>query len=162
MLGQRGDVFGMFAQRWNGNGNNVEAVKQIGPKGLLARTFLQIFIGGGEKPHVNFDRASSADAHEFSFLQNAQQLGLQDGRKLANFIEKNRAAFGNFQKSLFLSNGTGEGALFVAKQFTLQQSFGEGSTVQGYERLSFSGAIVVNRAGGQFFAGTAFTANQYG
>src|ERR1700686_787769 len=71
MLGKCGDVFGMFAQRWNGNGNNVEAVKQIGAKRLLTRAFLQVFIGGSEKPDVNFDWTSATHAYEFSFLQDA-------------------------------------------------------------------------------------------
>src|ERR1700732_127664 len=162
MLRQCGDVFGMFAQRGNGDGKDVEAVKQVRAKGLLARGLLQIFIGGSEKPDVNLNRTSAAHAHEFSFLQNTQQLGLKDGRKLANFIQKNGAAFGNFEKSFFLGNGAGECALFVAKQFALQQSFGKGGAVQGYKRLSFSRAVVVNGAGGQLLAGTALAANQYG
>src|ERR1700730_5478313 len=160
MFCQRRDVFGVFAQRRNGDGNNVEAVKQVGAEGLLARGLLQISIGRGEEPDVDFNRAGTSHAHEFSFLQNAQQLGLEDGRKLANFVEENGAAFGNFEKSFFLGNGAGECALFVAKQFALQQSFGKGGTVQSYERLRSSWAIVVNGAGGQLFAGAALAANQ--
>src|ERR1700730_1896180 len=162
MFCQRRDVFGVFAQRRNGDGNNVEAVKQVGAKGLLARGLLQISIGRGQEPDVDFNRAGASHAHEFSFLQNAQQLGLENGRKLADVVEENGAAFGNFEKSFFLGNGAGEGALFVAKQFALQQSFGKGGAVQGYKQLSFSRAVVVNGAGGQLLAGTALAANQYG
>jgi hypothetical protein len=47
-------------------------VKEIGAKGLFARAFLQVFIGGGEKPHVDFYGTGAANAYKFPLLQNAQ------------------------------------------------------------------------------------------
>src|ERR1700680_2198415 len=102
----------MFAQRWNRDRNNVEPVKQISPKHVLAHAILQVLVGSRQKPHVNFNRPRATNANKFFVLQDRHPLGLQDRRKFADFIQKNSAALGNFQKSLFLGNCASERVLF--------------------------------------------------
>ena len=61
------------------------------------------------------EAARAANADEFAFLEDAEQLGLKNQREFANFIEENSAALGDFEKSFFLIDGAGEGAFFVAE-----------------------------------------------
>ena len=100
----------MLAQAGQGDGNNVEAVKQVGAKSSFARTFLQVFVGRVQKSYVDLDGTGAANPHKFAFLENTQQLGLQDQGEFANLIEKNGAALGNLEKPFFLIDGAGKGA----------------------------------------------------
>src|ERR1700746_104640 len=98
----------MVTQGGYRDGNNVEPVKQVSAKFFLAHAFLQVLVGRGQKSYVDFNGPGTANAPKFPLLQNSQQLGLQEERKFPNFIQKNRPAFGDFQKTLFLTEGAGE------------------------------------------------------
>jgi hypothetical protein len=50
--------------------------------------------GSSNHPNIGLDGSNSTDTLEFVFLQNTQQSDLRLGRKLSNFIEKDRASFG--------------------------------------------------------------------
>src|ERR1700747_2479873 len=105
----------MITQGGYSDGNNVEPVKQVSAKFFLAHAFLQVLVGRGQKSYVDLDGPGPANAHKFPFLQNSQQLGLQEERKFPDFVQKNRAAFGDFQKTLFLTKGAGERPFLMAK-----------------------------------------------
>src|SRR4029077_10106197 len=108
------------------------------------------------------DRPGATDAHKLPFLQHPQKFGLQNERQLSNFIKKNRSAFSHFQKTLFLSNGAGESAFFVAEEFTFQQRLGDGRAIEGNVRLILSQAVLVDGGGRQFLAGSTLAVNQNG
>src|SRR5580693_8850791 len=120
----------MLAERRQRDGNNVEAVEEVGAKLFFADGFLKIAVGGSEKADVDLDGASTADTNEFAFLQDAEKLRLQNWGKFAHFIEEQRSAFGDFNQSFFLGKGSGEGALLVSKQFALEQGFGQRGAIQ--------------------------------
>ncbi len=72
--------------------DHIQAViKVLAEDSGLNRGF-QIPISRGNQPDVHTDRARAANALEFPFLQNPQQLGLKAGGKLTHFIQKQRAA----------------------------------------------------------------------
>src|SRR6266403_5086501 len=135
----------MITQGGYGDGNNVEAVKQVSAKFFLAHALVQVLVGRGQKSYVDFDGPGPANAHKFPFLQDSQQLGLQEERKFTDFVQKNRAAFGDFQKTLFLTEGASERTFLMTKQFALQQSLRQRRAIQRHIRLVFSRAILVNR-----------------
>ena len=70
----------------------------------------------------------------------AQQLGLQAGVHLADFVEQQGAAVGLLELADAAGDGAGEGALLVAEQFGFQQVLGDGGAVDGDERLVARGA----------------------
>ena len=53
----------------------------------------------------------------------------------------------NFEPADSLPDGSGEGALFVPEQFTLQQPGGNSGAIQLDERLRSARAEFMNRAG---------------
>ena len=58
----------MFAQAGDGDGNNVESVKQVSAEFFLAYALLQVLVGRCQESHVDFDGPRPANAHEFPLL----------------------------------------------------------------------------------------------
>ena len=75
-------------------------------------------------------RARTAQPLEFPLLQDAQQLGLQLQRDLADLIQKHRAAIGQLESPDALRDRAGEGALLMPEQFAFEQSGGNGRAIQ--------------------------------
>ncbi len=134
---------------------DIEAVEKILAKAALLDFFFQIAIGRGDQADVQLDGARSAHALEFTLLQHAQQLGLQQGRQLADFVQENRAALGDFELAFFLGDGAGERAFFVAEQLAFEQVFGQRGAVDGHARLVGAAAVAMDGARHQFLAGSA-------
>ena len=49
-------------------------------------------MGGADHPHVDLDLLAAAEALDHPLLQEAQQLGLQAERQVADLVEEQRAA----------------------------------------------------------------------
>ena len=86
---------------------------------------LKVPIGGGYDPDIDLSGSGAADRHEFSFLQDPQQFGLDDGRQFADLVKEGRAAVGQLKQTVLVGNGAGEGSLDMAEQFAFQQAFPE-------------------------------------
>jgi hypothetical protein len=54
----------------------------------------QILVARRHDPDVGLDRGTAADGGVFALLQHAQQPCLRFHRHVADFVEKQRAAFG--------------------------------------------------------------------
>ena len=78
-------------------------------------------MGGRDQPHVGPDRLVAADALEGLLLEQAQDLGLQGQRHVADLVEEQRAAVALLELADAAAVGAGEGALLVAEQLALQQ-----------------------------------------
>ena len=78
-------------------------------------------MGGRDQPHVGLDRLVAADALERLLLQDAQDLGLQRQRHVADFVEEQGAAVALLELADAAAVGAGEGALLVPEQLALQQ-----------------------------------------
>ena len=63
----------------------------------------------------------AADAPEGLLLEEAEQLGLERGRHLADLVEEDRAAVGLLEEAPLLLLGVGEGAALVAEELALEQ-----------------------------------------
>src|ERR1700722_5194977 len=87
-------------------------------------------------------------------LQDAQQLGLEVKRQLADFVKERGAAIGHLDQAGLGGCGTGESAFDVAEQLTLHERADQGGTIDGNE-----GAYRLNlmyRARDYFLASTCF------
>ena len=115
----------------------------------------QIAVGGGDDPHVYADGLGPPDPFKFAFLQKSQQLGLKLRGNIPDFIEKHRAAVGQFHLAFFQLQGAGKRSLFMAEKLALQQFLRQSDTVDRDERLVFSVAPVMDRAGKYLFARSA-------
>ena len=159
---QRQNVFFAVAQRRNKNGNDRQPVIEILAELLFAHGFFQIAIGGCDHAHIHLHIANAANAPDHLVFQHAQQFGLQQRRKLANFVEKQRASVRRLEQALLHLLGVGERAFFVAEKFGFHQRLGNRGAVDGDERFVLAGTFIVNGLGDEVFAGAAFALNQNG
>src|SRR5712664_84522 len=137
-------------------------MEQVGAESAFADGFLQILVSCCQEADVEPDSPGAADADEFALLKDAQQLGLQRQRKLADFVEEDASAFGDFQQPFLLTDGAGECPLLVPEQLTFQKRFCQCGAIQGHKRLILAGAILMNRASSELLARATFAANQDG
>ena len=108
--------------------------------------------------HLNISHA--ADTPDELVFQHAQELCLQQRRKFANFVQKQRALVGHFEQTLLHGLGIGERPALVAKQFRLHQRLGNRGTIDGHKRFVFPRALIMNGLRHQVFACPAFPLNQ--
>src|SRR5712692_10721859 len=106
------------------------------------------------------DDPIAADRAVLALLEDAQELGLQIRRHLANLIEQQRAAFGHLEEALLVRRRAGEGALLVAEELGLDQVLRDRRTVDFDEGTLGSLAVVVERVGYRLLAGAIFPLNQ--
>ena len=91
------DVFRTFAERRNADRNDVQAIEQILAEQTLGDQLPKIAIGRGDDPDIGADRCPAADGHIFPALQHAQKPRLRLKRHVADFVQKQSAAFGLFE-----------------------------------------------------------------
>ena len=101
---------------------------------------------------------SEPDRAELLLLQDAQQLGLQVERQLADFVKEGGAAIGHFDQAGLGGDGAGEGAFHVAEQLALHERADQGGTIDGNERAY--GLNLMYRARDYFLASTSFAEQQ--
>ena len=104
---------------------NVEAIKKIRAKLAFFNQLLKILIGGCDTPEIDLDRLRAAHANDFVLLQNAQKIGLCLKADIADFIEKNSAAFRDLELALLAILRAGKCALLVAEEFAFEKRFGQ-------------------------------------
>ena len=112
--------------------------------------------------HVDLDLVASADPLDHSLLQEAQNLHLQRERKIADFVQHQRAAIGRLDLADRLPRGAGEGALFVAEQLAFEQVVGNGGAIDGDEALAAPRRQVVHGAREELLARAALAEQQDG
>ena len=122
----------------------------------------QIAVRRRNHANVDIDIADTADAAYLLFLQGPQDLCLKRYVELADLIQKKRAVMGDLKKALFVSDGPGKRAFFVAEKLGFEQVFVDRGAVDGLKSLARTQAVGVNRAGDQLFSGAAFAAYQDG
>ncbi|MCY1291392.1 hypothetical protein D9M70_405780 [compost metagenome] len=105
--------------------------------------------------------AVGAHAHESAGLQHAQQLDLQLGRHLGDFVEEQGAAVGAFEVALVLAVGPGKAAALVAEHLALDQRGRDRAAIDREERLAAPRRQLVHGLRGQLLAGAAFADQQH-
>ena len=162
MLHQAWNVFAAFGQLGQVHANDIQAVEQIFSEVAGLYQIFQVLMGCGDDADIHFDGGGAAYPVKLAIGQHPQQSSLSVGGHVADFIQKQGAAVGLFKAALAGGPGAGEGAFFVAEQFGFNKVFRNCRHVQGDERVSCSGAVIVQGLGHQFFTGAALTVDQYG
>ena len=161
MFGQQHDVVAALAQRRQLERHDVEPEVQIFAKPLRPHEFGQLLVRGGQHADVGVNRSAAADADDCFFFQHAEQFGLAGEAHVADFVEEQRAAGGQFEFAGARFVGVGERAFFVAEEFAFEQRFGERGAVHGDERVLAAAAAEVDRPGDDFLAGAVFAEDQH-
>ena len=94
---------------------------------------MQVPVRCGNDPDINPDRVLAPDPVDFLFLQHPQQLGLQDGRHLADFIQQQGAPMGQFELARLGGRGSGKRSLLESEQLALQQILGKGRAIDRHK-----------------------------
>src|SRR6266481_2602685 len=162
VLDQQGNVFSSFSQCRNFNRKDVEPVKQVVPEHTRSDGSLQIAVRSGNHPDISSDRPSSTNTFEFMFLQNTQESDLCLGRKLSDFIEEDRASFGQLKAPQTPLSRPREGALLMAEQFRCDQVAWNCGAVNTDKRSRGTLRAFVDGTCDQFFARPRFAGDQNG
>ena len=161
VLGQRQDVLGAVAQRRQVDVDDVQPVEQVLAEAAVRQALFQILVGGGDDAHVDLLAARRPQRPDLALLQDAQQLGLQRGRQLADLVEEQGAAVGLDEQAGAIRARVGERAALVAEQLALQQRVGDGGAVDGDERAFAARAVEVERLRHQLLAGARLAGDQH-
>ncbi len=148
-----GNVIRPFAQGGHADAHDIQPVIQILAEGLGFDHRFQVLVGRGQNADIDANRFRSAHPLDFSLLQDAQNLGLRGQGHVADFVQEDGASVAELEFSQTLAGGPGERALFVAKQFTLDQIVGNRCAVDGDERLGGPMTVFPDRASNEFLAG---------
>ena len=93
-VGEQRDVAFALAQRRQHHRHHADAVIEVGAKFVLGDRIFEVPVGRRHQPDIDLDGLVAADALELALLQDAQQLGLERRRDLADLVEEQRAAVG--------------------------------------------------------------------
>src|SRR5262249_28592098 len=155
MLDQQRQILEPLTQGRQLDREHAQAIVQIVPKRAFFDGPFQVVIRRRQKANVRGDGLIAADALETLFLQDAQELGLRQGRHVADLVEEQRAAGALLELADAFAFGAGEGAFLVAEKFAFQERFRNGGTIDGEKRPFGTPAVAVDRAGDEFLAGAA-------
>src|SRR5581483_5474982 len=147
------DIVTAFAQGRHANREYTEAVEEIATELTIGDELVQVAIGGGDESHVHVHGLVAAQPLELLLLENAQELGLEFERNVADFVEEQGAAVGEFEPSEFTGHRAGEGAPLVAKEFAFDKAHGNGAAVHLDEGPALRGTETMEGTGHQFFSG---------
>ena len=88
MLRKQRNVGWPLAQRRQCQAGDVESMIEIGAEASGRHALGERPVGGGDDPHRDLARDRLAQAPDHAFLQDAQQVGLQVGRHVADLVEE--------------------------------------------------------------------------
>src|SRR5882757_6731055 len=159
---QQGEIFGTLAERGNLNGENIQAVIEVAAKGALGNAFRKILIRGGDHADVHALRAIAAEPFEFLLLQHTKKLRLKFEGKVADFVEEERAAVGEFEAADFLIDGPGERAALVAEKLGFEKAAGNGGAIDFNEGAIAARTEIMDGAGEELLAGAGFAEQEDG
>src|SRR5262245_32800196 len=132
---QKLNVVFAFAERRDPDIDDVEPVEQVLPESLFLHFFLQVLVGRGENPNIGVDGPGSTEALELLILKNAQQLHLNSGRDLADFIQEKCSPMSQFEPTFLTSVRAGERTFFMPEKFRFEKRLREGSAADFYQRF---------------------------
>src|SRR5262249_61684734 len=80
-------------------GSPRESIEEVGAKAPLLDLDLEIPVGAGQDPDVDFDGLIGADRGHASLFDDPKQLRLEVKRHLPDLVEEQRAATGPLKES---------------------------------------------------------------
>src|SRR5215471_7902620 len=154
------DIIRALTQWRHQDGKNVESVEQIAAELALRDRLAEITVGRGNHTNINPDRGAAANALELLFLEHAQQLDLYVRWKLADLVEEDRTAVGQFESSHALVRGPGKSALLVAEEFAFDKTGREHGAVDLDQWPVTAGTSGMYRTCNQLLTGSSLAQDQ--
>ncbi len=161
MLCQRQDVARPLAQRRQGQREDIQAIEQVFAETPRRDFFTQVSVRRRQHAHVELNHVATAEAFDLTFLQHAQQLGLQRQAHLGDLVEQQRTALCLFELAGTGTYRTGEGAFLVAEQYRLEHVVRDRCAVDRNKGAVCTVRARMDIARQDFFAGTRLTADHH-
>ena len=155
------DVFASLAQRRERNREDAQPIVQVVAEGAVGDRLAQIPVRGRNDAHVHLLGGRRADALEAPFLQDAQQLGLEIERQIADFVEKQRPAMGQLESALARGDRARERAARVAEELAFDQRRRQRRAVDDDQRVAAPRPVHVDRAREQLLARAGLSQEQH-
>ncbi len=159
---QERDVFGALAERGDLDGKNIQAVVEVTAEGALGDALRKIHVGGGDDADVHALRAIAAEPLEFLLLKHAKKFRLKFEGKVADFVEEERAAVGEFEAADFLADGAGERSALVAEELGFEKTARNCGAINFDEGATAARTEIMDGAGEELFAGAGFAEEKDG
>jgi len=160
VIDQQWNILFPLSQRRKMNGKYLEAIIKIIPEVSPADEIVKILLGCGDNPYIDSASFGFSNPLYLPLLQHPQEFHLNKGADFADFIQKDGAAIRLLKSTRAITMGSCKCPPHVAEQFAFKQRFRECRTINDHHWFSDAFAVVMNRSGHQFFAGTAFTLNE--
>lgn len=119
-------------------------------------------MGGADEPEIHCDRGFAAQALQPMFLQHTQQLGLHRQRHVADFVQEQGAALRLLEVAAPGLGRAGEGALFVAEQFGLDQALRNRRAIDRDEGRLAAGGMLMEHARHMLLADPGLAGDEQG
>src|SRR4029453_11987780 len=91
-----------LAQGRNVERDHLQAIEEVGAETPFLDFLLQVTVGGANDAYADMDVRSAAQAAELHALEDAQELHLNSEAHLADLVQEQRSAVGEFQETLLL------------------------------------------------------------
>ena len=101
MLRQCGDVISPFAERRYGDGEYIQAVKQVLAEQFVSHCFFNILVGCGHDANIDLDGLASTHALDHLLLEDAEEFCLERQVHIADLIKEHRTLVHKLQLAEF-------------------------------------------------------------
>ena len=135
---------------------HVQAEIEILAKLAVRDGLFGVLVGGREHAHIHRRFGLTAQPPDLAVLEHAQQLGLRGRGHFADFVQKQRAAVGQFKAADAPLGGARESSPLVAEDFALHERFRNGGAIDGHKRPVGARRKLVERARQDLLAGCPF------
>ena len=161
MAHQHRYVLSSFPEGRSSQGNNVQAIIQIGAKGLVAHGLAKVAIRRRDNAGRHGSVLVVTDSTQHPFLEDAEQFCLHKEREVPYFVEEQRSIMGVLEMPHPVP-GIRESSLCGAEKLGLEELFRDGPAVNGDKGTGLSGRKRVDRPGDKFLPGSTFAAYKDG
>ena len=115
----------------------------------------------GNNPHICLDQLTAAHAVETAVGQHPQQARLHFHRHVADFVQKEGAAFGLFKPAVLQAVCARKRPAFMAEKFAFQEFPRNGGRIDRHIGRVLSRRMLMQGPRHHFFAGAGFSGNQH-
>ncbi len=161
-LGERRDIRLAIAERRHHQPDDVDAVVEVLAERPVVDHGREITIGRGHDPNVRRPRDDVTEWLVLPLLQQPQELDLDRGRQVADFVDEQGSALGRLHPPGLVPVGAGERAFAVAEKLRLEKRLRQGGAI---DRDHGSVALIarpVDGVGQQPLARSALPLDQHG
>jgi hypothetical protein len=138
---EQAEILSALAQGWHLE-PAAEAIEELGAKPAVVDPLLEIALGCRHDAQIDAELGRAADRPQRLLLEHPQELALQRGWEVTDFVEEQRAPGRRCDQPVATAGRAGERAADVTEQLALEARFRQTCTVDRHERPAATGQRV--------------------